>query len=282
MRIDLWTFDVGADFASPEDCVAQMTGRVLDSWDEGADIVVFPEFAWMALERFIEGPDKLRGVARLFWNDLWPGVQNALDRADKAVVLGSAPFVDESGAIFNRAPILCGGRFLHQDKIHLTPWENAFTGGGPLRIWSLRGVRIATIICLDIEVPELSAALRGRNVDLVLVPSATETTLGVERVHRCANARAVELGCHVAISQLVGRMESELIDENVGALATYSPSQSLFSEIMRQDRGPILQNGFHRKSVAIDIAALRETRSLTSETNPSLLSTPHIHIIESP
>jgi predicted amidohydrolase len=282
MKIDLWTYDVGADFASPMDCAAQMTDRVLQSWDDGADIAVFPEFAWMALERFIAGPDKLRGVAHLFWNDLWPGIQSALDRFDKAAVLGSVPFVDESGAIFNRAPLLCGGRVFHQDKIHLTPWENAFTGGGPLCIWTFRDVRIATIICLDIEVPELSSAMRGRHVDLVLVPSATETTLGVERVHRCANARSVELGCHVAVSQLVGRMESELIDENVGALAAYAPSQSVFVETPRQDLGTILHDGFHRKSVSIDIAALREMRSLTGETNPSLLSTPHIQIIESP
>ena len=282
MKIDLWTYDVGTHFASPEDCMAQMTDRVLQSWDEGADIVVFPEFAWMALERFIAGSDKLRGVANLFWNDLWPGIESALNRSNKAAVLGSVPFVDESGAIFNRAPILCGGRFLHQDKIHLTPWENAFTGGGPLEIWTFRDVRIATIICLDIEVPELSAALRGRHVDLVLVPSATETVLGVERVHRCASARAVELGCHVAISQLVGRMESELIDENVGALAAYSPSQSVLAETLRQDQGPILRDGFHCKSVNIDLTALREMRSLTEETNPSLLATPYIQIIESP
>jgi predicted amidohydrolase len=280
VNIDTWTFDVGAEFATPADCAAQVTQRVISSWDDGADIVVFPEFAWMVLERFVAGPDKLQCVAHLFWNDLWPGIQSVLHRTHKAAVLGTVPFLDKGGVIRNRAPILCGGQFFYQDKIHLTPWETAFTGGGPLRIWTFRGVRIATVICLDIEVPELSAALRGRNVELLLVPSATETALGIERVHRCASARSVELGCHAVVSQLVGRMESELIDENIGMLATYSPSQSVFAGTARHVQGPTLSEGFHRMSVCFEIAALREASALTGETNPSLLSISDVDIIE--
>ena len=272
VNIDLWTFDVGAEMSSPEACAAHMVDRTLASWDDGADIVVFPEFAWMALERFVEGPQGTEAVARLFWDDLWPGVRGALSRPDKAVLLGSAPFIDDAGALRNRAPILSGGTVIHQDKIHLTPWENEFTGGGPLTLWSFRGLRLATVICLDIEIPELAAALRGRGVDILLVPSATETELGIERVHRCASARAVELGCHVAVSQLVGGIESELIDENVGALAVYSPSQSGFLPSARQDAGETHRDGFHRKSVTLDIAALRGMRTRAGETNPSLLS----------
>jgi predicted amidohydrolase len=68
-----------------------------------------------------------------------------------------------------------------------------------LRVWEFGGVRFAVIICLDIEIPEISAKLRGRGVDVILVPSATETILGVERVDRCASARAVELGAIVGV-----------------------------------------------------------------------------------
>jgi predicted amidohydrolase len=91
---------------------------------------------------------------------------------------------------------------LYQDKLHLTPWESAFSPGDTLHLWHFAGLRIAVIICLDIEIPELSARLRDEEVDLILCPSATETVLGVERVDRCASARAVELGCHVAVSHL--------------------------------------------------------------------------------
>lgn len=280
LRADLWTFDVGAAFRDAADCAAQVVERALGSWDDGADLVVFPEFAWMALERFVAGPRKLEEVARLFWDELWPGMQWKLDRPDKAAVLGSAPFVADDGSLKNRAPIVCDGRFLHQDKIHLTPWETGISGGGPVRIWSFRGLRIATVICLDIEVPEVSAALRGARPDLLIVPSATENPLGVERVHRCASARAVELGCQVLVSQLVGTMESDWVDVNVGVCASYLPSQSAFLDVARQDAGELLHAGFHRKSVVIEPAAIRGARSLAGETNPSSLHAGSVAIEE--
>ena len=269
LKLDLRTFDVGAAAASPADFAELVTSCVIESWNNGADIVVFPEFTWMGLERFVSGPDKLAGVADLFWNDLWIGIRETLDRPDKAVVLGTVPFLESDGSLKNRAPILCEGRVFHQDKIHLTPWESAFTGGGPLRVWRFRGCKIAVVICLDVEIPELSAALRGSGLDLMLVPSATENMLGVERVGRCADARAVELGCYVGVSHLVGRTESELIDENIGQLALFSPSQSPFQEINRRDGSDIFHDGFHCRSFGLDRDALAKTRALHGETDPS-------------
>jgi predicted amidohydrolase len=184
LKLDLWTFDVGSPAANATAYAESVTSRVIQSWDAGADVVVFPEFTWMGLERFIAGPDKIKGVAELFWNHVWPDIVVQLDRPDKAVVLGTVPFTDCDGSLKNRAPILNGGRFFYQDKIHLTPWEESFSGGGPVGIWNFRGLRAAVVICLDVEIPEISAALRGMNLDLMLVPSATESLMGVERVGR--------------------------------------------------------------------------------------------------
>lgn len=266
MRLDLWSYDPGAPMASAEECVAAMRDRVISSWNEGADVVVFPEFAWMALERFATGAE---GVAGLFWNELFPQMLESLKRPGKAVLLGTVPFIDAGGRLRNRAPIVSNGRVLHQDKLHLTPWENAFHGGERVCVWDFMGHKLAVLVCLDIEIPELSAALRGMDVDLLLVPSATESLFGVERVHRCASARAVELGCFVAVSQLTGVAESELIDVNVGRLAVYSPSQSTFGDIERTNAGELLDGGFHRMSVSLDLAGLKASRAAIEETNPS-------------
>ncbi|RYD18624.1 MAG: hypothetical protein EOP88_21905 [Verrucomicrobiaceae bacterium] len=252
---------------------------MLESWENGADMVVFPEFSWMGLERFVKGADKLNGVAGLFWNDLYPSLQTKLSRPDKAAVLGTVPFLAADGTLKNRAPVMSEGKWFHQDKIHLTPWESDFTGGGPLLVWTFRGHRIAITICLDVEVPEISAALRGSTLDLLLVPSATENLLGVERVGRCADARAVELGCHVGLCHLVGNAESKLIDENIGQIAAFSPSQSPFLHIPRQDPSPVFTKGFHLKSVTLDMAALAATRALHGETDPSRLSAPPVRIV---
>lgn len=269
LNLSLHTADVGAPAATSEEFSELLTQRVLESWDAGADVVVFPEFTWMGLERFVEGPGKLAGVAEIFWDSLWPVIRQRLARPDKMVVLGTVPFLEADGNLKNRAPVLLNGEFSHQDKIHLTPWESAFTGGGPLRIWSFRGFRIAVVICLDVEIPEISAALRGSGLDLMLVPSATENLLGLERVGRCADARAVELGCHVGVCHLVGQTESVLVDENIGRLAFFSPSQSPFQSISRRDESPIFRDGFHCRSFRLDMESLEQSRSLQSETDPS-------------
>ncbi len=278
LNLDLWTFDVGAAAASPAEYAEMVTGRVLKSWDEGADLVVFPEFTWMGLERFVTGTDKLAGVAAMFWDRLWPPIRELLKRPDKAAVLGTVPWIDADGRLKNRAPIISEGRDFHQDKIHLTPWEQAFTSGGPLRIWRFRGFKLAVIICLDVEIPELSAALRGQDLDVLLVPSATENLHGVERVGRCADARAVELGCYVGLCHLVGRTQSELIDENIGRLGVFAPSQSPFADQRRQDTGEVFAEGFHRKSVTLEMDALAKNRALAGETDPAKIRPLEIQI----
>lgn len=273
MNLDLWTFDVGVHAETPVAYANECIRRVEESWAGGADIVLFPEFCWVGLERFADKSRGLRGVSDLFWQELWPSIQSRLARPDKAAVLGTAPFFDEAtGLLMNRSPILCEGRALHQDKLHLTPWETAFARGDTLHIWRFRDITIAVIICLDIEVPELSVHLRNRGVDLILVPSATETILGVERVDRCASARAVELGCCVGVSHLVGRTESELIDDNIGRTAFYTPSQAAFRQEPREVEDPVVTSGFHRQRCVVDLAALRKVRRMVGETNPSRLT----------
>ena len=269
--VDLWTFDVGAEASSPEAYVELMTSRVLTSWEEGADLVLFPEFAWMGLERFVEGPSKLQGVAALFWEKLWPDLQAKLNQQGKAVVLGTVPCLTGQG-IVNRAPIIVEGKAHYQDKLNLTPWEKAFMVGEALHLIEFAGLRFGVIICLDIEIPEISVALRGSEVDLILVPSATETVLGTERVGRCASARAVELGCYVGVAHLVGKTVSELVDENVGRLSWFTPSQSVFSDEKMTQMTELLDGGFYRERLYVDISRLQNMRKKIAETNPALLT----------
>lgn len=272
LTLELQTFDVSAPEASAPEAFADLVaGRVAAAWDDGADIVLLPEFLWMGLSRFKPAANTPRGVAELFASRLLPRLESALRRPGKAAVLGTVPFAESDGTLRNRAPIFADGRTLHQDKLNLTPWESGLSGGDTLRVWDFLGARCAVAICLDSEVPELSAALRGRGVDLLLVPSATESVLGVERVGRCADARAVELACYVGVAHLVGGADSELIDANVGRLALSAPSQSAFVSAPRQLVTETVSSGFHRLRSVLDLAALRRQRAAPGETNPSLL-----------
>ncbi len=281
LKLDLLAFDAGFPCASPAEFAEKVADLVEQSWDEGADVALLPEFLWLGLERFVGKTEPLAEVAALFHDQLWPELRRRLVRPGKAAVLGTVPFSDAGGTLRNRAMILTEGRILHQDKIHLTPWEAAFGGGGPLRVWSLGGVRMAVVICLDIEIPEISAALRGAEIDLILVPSATESPMGVERIGRCADARAVELCCHVGVCHLLGKTESILIDENIGRLAAFSPSQAAFADRPRRDESPVFAEGFHRLAVEFDIAALRRHRADREETDPSKIvaTSPEIEMV---
>lgn len=280
LSLDLCTFDPGIHAKSPAAFAAEVTECVETSWDEGADVVLLPEFTWMGLEPLVESKS-LQRVAEVFWHDLFPTLKSLLMRPGKAVVLGTVPFWDpERGVLLNRAPILVGDRSFHQDKLHLTPWENAFMPGRELHLWEFAGLRFAVVICLDIEIPEISARLRGAGVDVVLVPSATETVLGVERVDRCASARAVELGAIVGVSHLTGTAASELIDENVGRTAVYFPSQASFRDEPRWLEGEIVASGVHKQRVVIDKRSLEVMRRMKQETNPALLaSLPSFEIV---
>jgi len=247
--------------------------RVEESWNGGADIVLLPEFAWVGLEPLVASDQTkpLHRVAEVFWNDLMPMITGRLNRQGKAVVLGTAPCLHIDGSLSNRAVIFADGKLMHQDKLHLTPWESAFVPGDTLHLWDFGGFCIAVIICLDIEIPELSARLRDAGVDLILCPSATETILGVERVNRCASARSVELGCYVGVSHLTGRTASDLIDDNIGRAALYRPSQAAFQDLPRSEETETLSHGSLSLRVILQKRTLDVMRRMIAETNPSHL-----------
>lgn len=273
VTIDAWTFDVGVEVTSVEAYVEACASRVEESWDSGADIVLLPEYTWAGLEPHLPAGGGMRGVAETFWTGIMPGLHQRLSRPDKLVALGTAPFVDpDTQMMLNRAPIIASGRLLTQDKLYLTPWEKAFHRGDELRIFECLGLRVAVLICLDIEVPELSALLRGQGVDLILVPSATESLMGCERVTRCASARSVELGCTVVVAPLVGRCASELVDDNLGKTACYLPSQRAFRRTERLQDGPVHTDGFHKARFSFTRGLLTDTRAATQETHPAMIA----------
>ena len=272
LTLCLMTWDPGSVATSPDAFATALIERVRQAWDRGADLVLLPELLWMGLEPLLpEGQRHARGVAQSLQQDLLPRLQRELGTEHKAVLLGSGPHALAGGELRNRAHLLLSGHCQHQDKLHLTPWESLFSPGETLQIMNWRGWNLATLICLDIEVPELAACLRGRGVDLILCPSATETLLGVERINRCASARAVELGCAVAVSALTGSARSELIDCNLGRCGLYLPSQQAFAAELRQNLQEVRHEGCHEHWVRLPAQPLEQMRLNDQETNPATL-----------
>jgi predicted amidohydrolase len=253
---------------SPASFYELVCHHVEAAWEQGADVVLLPEFLWVALERWLPS---LKEVSLHFWKKLWPRLQARLGQPGKCVVLGTAPWLVRD-RLQNRAVMLNEGHQIIQDKRCLTPWESAFSPGTALSAWELHGWRLATLICLDVEIPEHSILLRPLQPDVLLVPSATETILGVERIARCASARSVELGCYTIVSHLTGTCASSLIDENMGRVACYTPSQAAFRKTSRLQESAVQTSGWHSLTFSLSAKSLRAMRRNRVETNPALLS----------
>jgi hypothetical protein len=81
----------------------------------------------------------------------------------------------------------------------------------------------------------------------------------------------VELGCCVGVAHLTGFAESELVDQNMGCLGWYLPSQSAFTEQNRIQRTETVLQGFEVLRITMEQKLLVLSRSNIAETNPSLL-----------
>jgi predicted amidohydrolase len=194
-----------------------------------SSVVLLPELFWLDLARLLPPMTQKKLMAEisdLVWNLFIPKLQIQLAQEKKPflLVLGTAPR-QQQGKFFNSAPILMNKKFIVQDKIYLTPWEKTFTSGKKLHCFSFQKLNVVVPICYDIEHPYYAEQLKQAQVDLLLVPSATETRLGNERVLRCASARGVELGCAVVSVPLIGKSQCNMVDQNVGAQGFFLPSQ---------------------------------------------------------
>ncbi len=274
MIIDSYLYDVGFNHGSIEAVTKDIIDRTKASWASGADMVVFPEYSWCNFMLYSSPGDALEPVAKSFWSLAWPRLKAELSQSGKAVILGSVPYVLSDGKIRNRTPMLIEGHEIFQDKLCLTPWEAHLDGGDELSLFNFKGAKCANLICLDIEIPATASMLKEEGgIDLVFVPSATETMMGVERIARCASSRAVELGAAVVVSQLVGELDNEFIGENLGQAALYLPSLAATDSVTRVDERGIVRAGHKAERFEVDLGLLRAARADTITTNPALVKT---------
>ena len=95
------------------------------------------------------------------------------------------------------------------EKLHVTPDEAkvwGMAGGNKLQAFDTDCGKIGILICYDSEFPELSRLLADEGMDILFVPFLTDTQNGYSRVRHCAQARAIENECYVAIAGSVGNL----------------------------------------------------------------------------
>jgi predicted amidohydrolase len=213
-------------------------------------------------------------------------------RHDIALLAGSAPWPYAEG-FSNRAWLLLpDGRAVPQDKLSLTPGEQDpatwdLLPGKELHVVEWQGLKIVTLICLDVEMPALSQKLAPLNPDLILVPSMTGKLSGYSRVFGCAKARAVELLCAVGACGTIGRAPGSTQNPtNVSGCALFLPCEpSLGMTGVMEAVAPLGEHdGDGPLLIARDIpfAEIRRLRDAGAEVWPGAWRADHIELIEDP
>jgi predicted amidohydrolase len=211
----------------------KLTNWVSDVAGQGADLLVFPEYGAMELAG-LAGADVAADLEQSLWavadllgeaDDLH---QKLAVKYDCMILAASAPSRGHGMRPVNRARLMTpDGKLGIQDKQVMTRFEREVwnvVAGGPLQVFGTALGRIGVLICYDVEFPLLGRALMEAGVDLLLVPSCTDSLAGYWRVRIGAMARALEGQCIVVQSPTVGAADwSPAIDENVGAAAIYGP-----------------------------------------------------------
>ena len=95
------------------------------------------------------------------------------------------------------------------EKVHVTPDEIkswGLSGGKMVQTFDTDCAKIGILICYDVEFPELSRIMADQGMQILFVPFLTDTQNGYSRVRVCAQARAIENECFVAIAGSVGNL----------------------------------------------------------------------------
>ncbi|KAA3663128.1 MAG: GNAT family N-acetyltransferase [Calditrichaeota bacterium] len=125
------------------------------------------------------------------------------------IITGSMPEIIDNN-LYN-AGYLCkrDGGIERFEKLHVTPDEAkvwGLQGGKKIQSYETDCGKIGILICYDIEFPELSRILAKEGINILFVPFLTDTQNGYSRVRNCAQARAIENECYVAIAGSVGNL----------------------------------------------------------------------------
>lgn len=176
-----------------------------------SDFALFPEFfnaPLMAEYNDLSEPEAIRKLA-----EFTPAIVDAFSKLALSyninIITGSMPEMVD-GNLYN-AGYLCkrDGSIDRYEKIHVTPDEArvwAMKGGSKLQAFDTDCGKVGILICYDVEFPELPRLLSDDGMDILFVPFLTDTQNGYSRVRHCAQARAIENECYVAIAGSVGNL----------------------------------------------------------------------------
>ncbi|MGV9002422.1 GNAT family N-acetyltransferase [Flavobacterium sp.] len=199
-----------------------------------SDFALFPELfiaPLMADYNHLSEADAIRELAK-YAEPIKKKFQEFAISYNINIITGSMPYL-EDGILYN-AGFLCkrdGTNDVYK-KIHITPNEVfhwGITGGSTIQTFDTDCGKIGIVICYDIEFPELARLMADDGMNILFVPFLTDTQNGFTRVKCCAQARAIENECYVAIAGCVGNLPKvNNMDIQYAQSAVFTPSDFAF------------------------------------------------------
>ena len=240
--------------------------------DYKSDFVLFPEYfnaPLMARFNDMGEAQSIRGLAQYTEKIRDRFVELAISY-NINIITGSMPFVKADGGLYN-VGFLCrrDGSYDMYEKIHVTPDEQKSWGlsrGDEVKTFDTDCGRIGILICYDVEFPELSRLMADEGMQILFVPFNTDTQNAYARVKVCAQARAVENECYVAIAGSVGNLPRvHNMDIQYAQSAVFTPCDFAFPP---DGKGAMATPGTEQILVAdCDLTLLNELHTYGSVRN---------------
>lgn len=175
------------------------------------DFALFPEFfnaPLMAKYNHLSESDAIRKLAE-YTPEIVERFSKLAISYNINIIGGSMPkLVDNQ--LYNVGYLLKrNGEIEEYEKLHPTPDEKkvwAMQGGSQLKSFDTDCGKIGILICYDVEFPELPRMLADDGIGILFVPFLTDTQNGFSRIKLCAQSRAIENECYVAIGGSVGNL----------------------------------------------------------------------------
>ena len=236
-----------------------------------SDFALLPEFfnaPLMAKFNHLHEPDAIRELAK-YTTVIVEKLQQLSISYNINIISGSMPeLVDDK--LYN-VGYLCrrDGSLERYEKIHVTPDEAKVWGmqpGNKLQTFETDCGKIGVLICYDSEFPELSRLLADEGMDILFVPFLTDTQNGYSRVRLCAQARAIENECYVAIAGSVGNLPNvNNMDIQYAQSAVFTPCD--FSFPSNGIKAEATTNTEMILVADVDLSLLRELNSFGAVKN---------------
>ena len=221
-------------YNEPEDLLTQVEYFVDAVSDYSSDFILFPElFNAPLMGRFnnLDGRQAIRGLAG-FTETMIAAMSKMAISYNVNIIAGSMPEI-HNDKVYNVSYVLQrNGKVDSTSKIHITPSEEYdwnITGGNDVKVIDTDCGKIGVQICYDVEFPELSRIMAEDGMQILFVPFLTDTQNAYHRVRSCAQARAIENECFVAIAGNVGNLPKvSNMDLQFAQSAVLTPSDFAF------------------------------------------------------